>query len=151
MCFLHAGILVCLGSVFSGAAWTVVSGMLLQMGEEPLDSLSVLFCSSPTCIATTCAAASLRRLIGAAAPLTSNGPSYCTPLRTLFGSRLTSGVTMSRCQALICVVPRSASSRRVDGRRVETQRAKHSQTGRHCLSTPGHPACAAHMLLYRPH
>merc|ERR1712194_434599 len=47
------GILVCLGSVFSGAAWTVVSGMLLQMGEEPLDSLSVLFCSSPTCIATT--------------------------------------------------------------------------------------------------
>ena len=49
------GILVCLGSVFSGAAWTVVSGMLLQMGEEPLDSLTVLFCSSPTCIATTCA------------------------------------------------------------------------------------------------
>ena len=49
------GILVCLGSVFSGAAWTVVSGILLQMGEEPLDSLSVLFCSSPTCIATTCA------------------------------------------------------------------------------------------------
>ena len=47
------GILVCLGSVFSGAAWTVVSGMLLQMGEEPLDSLTVLFCSSPTCIATT--------------------------------------------------------------------------------------------------
>jgi drug/metabolite transporter (DMT)-like permease len=47
------GILICLGSVFSGAAWTVVSGMLLQMGEEPLDSLSVLFCSSPTCILTT--------------------------------------------------------------------------------------------------
>ena len=47
------GIFVCLGSVFSGAAWTVVSGMLLQMGEEPLDSLTVLFCSSPTCIATT--------------------------------------------------------------------------------------------------
>jgi len=48
-----AGILICLGSVLSGAAWTVVSGMLLQMGEEPLDSLSVLFCSSPTCIVTT--------------------------------------------------------------------------------------------------
>jgi len=47
------GIMICLGSVFSGAAWTVVSGMLLQMGEEPLDSLSVLFCSSPTCILTT--------------------------------------------------------------------------------------------------
>lgn len=47
------GILICLGSVFSGAAWTVVSGMLLQMGEEPLDSLSILFCSSPTCILTT--------------------------------------------------------------------------------------------------
>lgn len=47
------GVLICLGSVLSGAAWTVVSGMLLQMGEEPLDSLSILFCSSPTCILTT--------------------------------------------------------------------------------------------------
>ena len=73
-----AGILVCLGSVFSGAAWTVVSGMLLQMGEEPLDSLSVLFCSSPTCIATTCAAVSLHRLLGLAA--LSCTPSHCEVL-----------------------------------------------------------------------
>jgi len=47
------GIMICLGSVVSGAAWTVVSGMLLQMGEEPLDSVSILFCSSPTCVLTT--------------------------------------------------------------------------------------------------
>ena len=46
------GILICLGSVLATAAWTVSSAVLMQMGEKPLDAVSLIFVSGPTCIAT---------------------------------------------------------------------------------------------------
>lgn len=49
-----AGILLCLCSIFATAAWTVSSAVIMQMGEKPLDAVSLLFVSGPTCIATLC-------------------------------------------------------------------------------------------------
>jgi len=45
------GIVVCLISVLSTAAWNVTSAVLMQTGVK-LDAVSVLFVSGPTCIAT---------------------------------------------------------------------------------------------------
>ena len=53
------GVLLCLGSVLCAAAWTVVSALLLQRGAERLDSVSLVFVSSPTCIATLALLAAL--------------------------------------------------------------------------------------------
>ena len=44
------GVLLCLGSVLCAAAWTVVSALLMQRGAEKLDSVSLIFVSSPTSI-----------------------------------------------------------------------------------------------------
>jgi len=46
------GILLCLLSVLSQATWTVSSAVLMQMGEKPLDAVSLLFVSGPTCMLT---------------------------------------------------------------------------------------------------
>ena len=46
------GILICLGSILSAATWTVSSAIIMQMGEKPLDAVSLLFVSGPTCIFT---------------------------------------------------------------------------------------------------
>lgn len=46
------GVLICLGSILATAAWTVSSAVLLQSGAKPLDAVSLLFVSGPTCIAT---------------------------------------------------------------------------------------------------
>ena len=46
------GVAVCVASVLSSAAWTVLSAILMQAGEKPLDAVSLLFVSGPTCIFT---------------------------------------------------------------------------------------------------
>jgi len=46
------GILICIGSVLAAAAWTVFSAVLMQSGAKPLDAVSLLFVSGPTCILT---------------------------------------------------------------------------------------------------
>ena len=57
---------MCVASVLSSAAWTVLSAILMQAGEKPLDAVSLLFVSGPTCIFTLLcffAAIDLQRLI----------------------------------------------------------------------------------------
>jgi hypothetical protein len=46
------GIVVCIISTLANAAWTVSSAVLLQQGAKPLDAVSLIFVSGPTCIAT---------------------------------------------------------------------------------------------------
>ena len=46
------GVVVCVGSLLATASWTVLSAYLLQQGEKPLDAITILFVSGPTCVAT---------------------------------------------------------------------------------------------------
>lgn len=47
-----AGAFVCIGSVAACAAWTVLSAVLMQKGEKPLDAVSLVVVSGPSCLAT---------------------------------------------------------------------------------------------------
>jgi len=46
------GIVICIGSVLATAVWTVLSAVIMQSGEKPLDAVSLVFVSGPTCIIT---------------------------------------------------------------------------------------------------
>ena len=46
------GIIIALGSILANATWTVTAAILMQSGAKPLDAVSLLFVSGPTCILT---------------------------------------------------------------------------------------------------
>lgn len=46
------GILAACGSILASGLWTVLSAVLMQSGVKPLDAVSLLFVSGPTCILT---------------------------------------------------------------------------------------------------
>jgi drug/metabolite transporter (DMT)-like permease len=47
-----AGLLICIGSVAACASWTVLSAVLMQSGEKPLDAVSLVVVSGPACLIT---------------------------------------------------------------------------------------------------
>ena len=80
------GVAVCVASVLSSAAWTVLSAILMQAGEKPLDAVSLLFVSGPTCIFTLLcffAAIDLPRLLDSGGARSRSPPprAPCAPAR----------------------------------------------------------------------